>query len=173
MPVPKEPQLARFVSDTMETGGATMSQSGKFIPVHWEHDPHATSHYIVGGARMEGGKGERWPTSVISEAQFRQGGAGLVRSHIEGLQSRGAAPQAHVGSWKDAGFVELDVSSVEKGGPAAEQRAMALTKKRNEKAYFKTNPGQEVENPDYQDRSRPSGFTVAESGVRTKPEMLR
>ena len=173
MPVPNESQLQRFVSDTRQTGGATMSQSGKMIPVHWEHDPSKTSHYMVGGARMESGKGERWPTSVVSQAQFAEHGPALMKSHIEGLQSRGAHGTAHVGSWASDGYVELDVSSVSKGGPGAERRAMELTKQRNEKAYFKTNPGQEVANPDYQDRLRPSGFTVAETGVRPNPKMLR
>lgn len=173
MPIPNEQQLGQFVSDTRETGGATMSQRGKMIPVHWEHDPSKTTHYMVGGARMEGGKGERWPTSVVSQAQFAEHGPALMASHIQGLQSRGAAPHAHVGSWASDGYVELDVSSVERGGPAAEKRAMELTKQRNEKAYFKTNPGMEVENPDYKDRSRPSGFVVAETGVKPNPEMLK
>lgn len=173
MPTPNEQQLSRFVSDTRETGGATMSQKGRMVPVHWEHNPKATTHYMVGGARMEGGRGERWPTSVISQAQFAEHGPEIMRQHIEGLQSRGAAPQAHVGSWASDGFVELDVSSVERGGQAAEARAMKLTKERNEKAYFKTNPGTEVANPDYKDRSRPSNFVVAETGVKPDPKMLK
>lgn len=173
MAIPNEQQLGKFVSDTRETGGATMSQGGKMVPVHWEHNPSATTHYMIGGARQQGGKGERWPTSIISQAQFAEHGPEIMRRHIEGLQSRGVAKNAHVGSWASDGFVELDVSSVERGGPAAEQRAMALTKQRNEKAYFKTNPGMEVENPDYRDRSRPSNFTVAETGVKPDPKMLK
>ena len=173
MPTPNESQLDKFVSDTRETGGATMSQGGKLIPVHWEHNPKATSHYMVGGARQQGGQGPRWPTSVVSQAQFAEHGPEIMRQHIEGLQSRGAYPTAHVGSWASDGFVELDVSSVSKGGPGAERRAAELTKQRNEKAYFKTNPGQEVANPDYKDRSRPSNFTVAETGVKPNPEMLK
>ena len=145
----------KFVGDTLATGGATMSQEGKFIPVRWEHDPKRTTHYLVGGARMHEGQGERFPTSVVSVKQFTPD---LVQEHVRGMQSRGAAKGAQIGSWKQGGFVELDASSVTRGGEGAKQRAVKLMKDRNEKALFQTNPGQEIENPEY--KETPSTATV-------------